>query len=93
LRQAFPVRCLTGQFAAAQTRQRVELRAPPDLAGVPFRRYPALLLQLVERWIARSIANLQNIGGDLFEPLADGESVERLQSQDLKKEGFQGTLN
>src|SRR3979411_2796859 len=57
---------------SAKARQRIKLRPPVVLAGIPFRGDPALLLQFVQRRIQRSIADLENVSGNLFQSLADG---------------------
>src|SRR5262245_50824223 len=74
------------EMPAARTRERVDLRTPVVAAPRPLGGDPSLLLQLVERGVERAVADLQHIARDLAETLADRESVERLERQDLQNQ-------
>src|ERR1022692_1716309 len=83
--QTVPVGRLLRELFAAQPRQGIKLRATSQLAGLPFRRDPAFLLQLMKRRIKGAVADAENVGGTLFQALADRPAVERLKCQNLQK--------
>src|SRR5262245_15088062 len=72
--------------------QRVELGPASEFARFPFRRDPALLLQLVQGRIKRSIANLEHSARDLLQTLAHSPAVKRPQSQNLEYQQVQSAL-
>src|SRR5262245_14802324 len=92
-RETLPVRALAIELLPTGPGQLVELCPPPQVAGFPLRRDPALLLELVQRRIERSIADLQRVAGDLAEPLADRPAVHRSQCEDLEDQQVKRALN
>jgi hypothetical protein len=84
-REAVPMGGLLPKAFATESRQRVELRAAVVLGLFPFRGYPTLLLEFVKCRIQRAIADLKNVARNLFESLADGPAVERLQGEDFEE--------
>ncbi len=82
-REPGPIGRLFFELLAAGPRQAVELGAAVILAWLPFGGDPALLLQLVEGRIERSVADLEDVAGNLLEALADRPAVQRLQCEDL----------
>jgi hypothetical protein len=80
------------ELFAAETRECVELGAAIVFAGLPFRRDPALLLEFVKSGIERAVADLENVSGDLGEALADGPTVEGLESEDFEDEKIECAL-
>ena len=77
----------------AEARERIEFRATIVLRCFPLGGNPALLLQLVQSGIERAIADLQHISGDLFEALADGKTVERLERENFQQQHVQRALD
>jgi hypothetical protein len=63
------------------------------LFSPPFRGDPSFLLELVQRRIKRAITHLKDVAGDLFQPLADGPSVEGFEGQDFQDEQVEGALH
>jgi hypothetical protein len=47
----------------------------------------------VQGGLERSITDLQNVAGNLFQALADGPAIHRLQCQDLQDKQVQGSLD
>ena len=47
---------------------------------------PTFLFELVEGGIKRAVTDLEDVGLDLAEALADGPSVEGLEGEDLEKQ-------
>src|SRR6266536_5677894 len=58
--EPFPLRGLVRERTASLAGERVVLRAAAVLAFAPFGRDPALMFELVQRWIQRSLADLQD---------------------------------
>src|SRR5262245_44625373 len=92
-RETPPVRALAIELLPTGPGQLVELCPPPQVAGFPLRRDPALLLELVQRRIERSVADLQRVAGDLAEPLADRPAMHRPEREDLQDQKVQRALN
>src|SRR5690606_31860740 len=93
LRQPIPVRTLAGEPLSASARQRVELGPPVVLRGAPFGRNPAVVLELVQRGIERSVAYLQHLVGDLPQALANCPAMERFEGEDLQQQQVEGALD
>src|SRR5580658_2631959 len=92
-REPTPILRFRLKVSSAEARERIEFRATIVRRRLPLGGDPALLLQLVQGGIKRAVADLQNIAGNLLEPKADSEAVERLQREDLQKQQVQGALN
>src|SRR5687768_16967273 len=80
-------------MTAAGTRQRIELRAAVVLRRLPLGCDPAFVLELVQRRVERAIAHLQNVVGNLVEPLADRPAVEGLEREDFQDEQVERALH
>src|SRR5262249_17861520 len=91
--EAIPVGGLFFKLLAAEPRQRIELGSAVILARLPLSLYPPLLLKLLQGWVKRSVADLQQVAGDLFQALPDRPAVERLKRQDLQDQEVQGSLD
>src|SRR5258708_9261610 len=73
--------------------KRIVFRPPAILGRFPFGCNPALLLQLVQSRVERSVAHLQHVAGYLLQPLTDGEAVQRLKGQDFQQQHVQRALH
>ena len=80
------------ELLAARLGQGVEPRPPVVLRRAPFSRDPALMLEAVERGIERALRDLQDIAGDLLNPLRDRPAVHRAGGQRPKNEQVQRAL-
>src|SRR5258708_37620385 len=78
---------------AAEWSKRVEFRATTEVASLPFGCDPAALLQFVQRWVERPVANLQHVTRNLFQPLADGPAMQGLEAQNLQNQKVQRSLD
>src|SRR5262245_11121559 len=92
-REPLPVGAFAFEVLATRAGQVVELRAPPEVARLPLRGDPALLLELVQRGVERSVADLQRVIGDLPEALADRPAVHRLERQNLQDQEVERSLD
>src|SRR5690242_16053160 len=81
------------KVAAPGAGERIELGAAIVLRASPLGRDQAIVLELVERRIQRSVAHLQRVGGDVTEAMADRPSVHRLQREHLEHEHVERALN
>src|SRR6266478_9263988 len=81
------------ETATAGTGQRVEFRAPPELARFPLGRNPASQFQLVERGVKRPVADLELLVRHFLESLADGPSVLRFERDDLQQQQVERSLD
>ena len=75
-----------------QSRERVELGAAIILRRLPLRFDPALLLELVQGRVERTVAHLQDLARDLLEPLADRPAVEVAEERGSSKAISPGCL-
>src|SRR5437867_8399404 len=91
--ETLPGRAIFLQLAPAGPRERVEFRAAVVFARSPFGGDPSFLFQLVQRRIERAIAHLKDVAGYLFEPLADGPSVQRFEGDNFQNQQVQGALH
>src|SRR6185295_7592754 len=73
-------------------RQRVKLRLPPGLRGLPLRLQPLLLLQPVQRGIERTLVHLNHGLRNLLQPLRDAVAVRRFQRENLQDQHVERTL-
>src|SRR5438105_3219151 len=78
---------------AAEARERIKFRAAAEFAGLPFGRDPAFLLELVQRRVERSVADLQHVARDLLQALADGPAVEWLESENFQQQEVESALD
>ncbi len=83
----------TLELASTCPGQRVKFRAAIVLARPPIGFDPTAMLQFVQRWVKRAIADAQHVIGHLIQPAADGPPVHGLVCQDLQKQKVQGALN
>src|SRR6266536_5064771 len=77
----------------AETSERVELRAASEVGFLPFGGDEALLFQLVQGRVEGAVADLQRFGGHLFQALADGPAVHRLEGEHLQQQEVEGALD
>src|ERR1700674_4400481 len=91
--EAIPIVCFTLEVAAPQPRERIKFGAAIVLAGSPLCLNPAFLLELVQGGIERAVADLENVAGDLLEADADGEAVERLESENFEEKKIESALD
>src|SRR5690348_11934851 len=77
--KAAPIGGLLFQLALAEACERIKLGTSIVLRGLPLCGDPALLLELMEGGIERTIADLQNIAGDLLQSKADGVAIHRFE--------------
>src|SRR5215471_20347374 len=92
-REALPIGGFLLQLLPSQARERVELGSPIVFGRLPLGRYPAFLLQFVQRWIERAVADLENVSRNLLQALPDGPAMQRLKLQYLQKQQIQGPLD
>jgi hypothetical protein len=88
-----PIGRLSFQVTPARPREGVDLGTTLVLSDYPFSRDPALLLQLVQRGIQRTIAHLECLVRHLVEALTDGPPIERLKGQDFQDQEVQCPLD
>lgn len=70
----------------------IELGAAIVLGNLPIGFDGAFLFEFVKGRVERTVTDLQNFAGNLTEPLADGETVERFEGKDFEKEEVEGAL-
>src|ERR1700737_774653 len=85
-RQAIPLRGLVPQSLPAVLGESVVLRAAVVFPRCPFGLDPALLLQLVERGIERTLADAQLVVRHLANTLGNGPAVYRLPGRQPPKQ-------
>jgi hypothetical protein len=90
--EAVPVGGFVIELLTAETSEGVELGATIVFAGLPFGRDPAFLLEFVKSGIERTVADLEDVAGDLREALADGPAVERFEGEDFEDEEVESAL-
>ena len=71
----------------------IELGTPVILALFPFCANPALLLELVQGRVERSVANLQYIARNLCQAQADRPAVQRLERQNFQDQEIESPLD
>ena len=64
--------------------QAVILRPPIVLRHLPFRSYPSLVLKAIERWIKRTLPDLQNVFRQLLDTLRHPPPMHWLKRERLK---------
>src|SRR5271165_1241833 len=82
--QTFPLRGFQLQNLSSGRCQLIVFGPPIVLAVSPFRANPAILFELVQSWIQRALAYLENVAGHLPDALRNRPSVHR-----LKRDCFQ----
>src|SRR5580765_8274110 len=92
-RETVPVSGFDLELLAAGARERIELRAAIVLARPPLGAHPAFLLELVQRRVEGSVADLEDVGGQLLESLPDRPPVHRLEREHLEDEEVQRALH
>ena len=78
-------RLLFHRFASSSG-ERVIFRAAIVLTNRPFGADPAVLFELVESRIERSLADLENLGGHLMNALCNCPTVHRFQRKCLQNQ-------
>src|SRR5690349_6001782 len=78
-REAGPRRFFLGEPFLAGLRQPIESRATVVLRGAPIGGDPALFLQTLQRRIERALLHLEDVIGELADPLRDRPAVHRLE--------------
>src|SRR6202162_3048328 len=92
LREPLPAFLLLGELLSAAAGQLVEAGAPVVLRGAPLRADPPLRFQAVERRVQRPLVDLEDILGELLDPLGDPPSVHRRCPQRLQDENVESPL-
>ena len=83
-RKPVPIAGLPFELPSPQPRQRIELGAAVVRAGLPLGGNPAFLLELVQSGIEGTVADLENVCGNLLQALADGKAIERLERENFQ---------
>src|SRR6185437_13129068 len=91
--ETIPIACFDLELLAAGASERIELGAAIVLARPPLRGDPPLLLELVQRGIERAVADLEDVGRQLFELLPDRPAIHRLEGEHLEQKEVQGALD
>src|SRR3954468_3330281 len=91
--QAIPAGGLVLELPASSAGERIELGAPVVLGRLPLVLDRALVLQLVQRGIERSIGDLKTVARGLPQPQPDGPAVQRLERQNLEQQQVQRALD
>src|SRR6185503_14960913 len=92
-RQPLPALEFLGEVFLSGTRQRVVLRAPVGLGGVPLGLDVALCLELVQGRIERALLDEQHVAGKLTDALGDRPAVLRLEGDDLEDQQIERALD
>src|SRR5262245_63982515 len=87
-----PLFGLLFELPTARSGERIKLGAATEFARLPLGPDPALLLELVQRRVQRSIAHPQLVAGDLAQSLTDRPAVERFERQNLEEQQVEGAL-
>src|SRR5437762_5630012 len=92
-RKSAPVICFLFELSPPQSCQRIIFRPPSILRRFTLGCDPALLLQLVQSRVQRSVAHLQHVAGYLFQTLTDSEAIHRLKSENFQQQHVQRALH
>ena len=84
---------LAAELRASGSCQRVVFRPAIVLADCPFRADPAILFELVKRWIKRALAHLKNFAGHLPDALRNRPTVHRLKRDYFQNQQIERTLH
>ena len=84
-----PIRALVVQLSPAQSGQRIEPRITPRVGRRPFGAQPIPFLETVQRRIEGALLHLQDVLGDLLDPLRDGVAVDRAERNDLEDQDIE----
>src|SRR5690606_41731269 len=93
LRQPVPVLGFLAESFPAEPRERVEFGSAIVLGLAPLRADPAPLLELVQRRIQRSVADLKHVARKHLEPPTDRPAVHRLESEHLQNQQIERSLD
>jgi len=92
LRQPPPVGAFGAKLPASGLGQLVKLGLAPRFARLPFRLEPAAGFEAMERRVELTLLALQQILGDLLQPLRNGIPVQRTWSRDLQDQHVERAL-
>src|SRR5213079_2969488 len=92
-RKPAPVVCFFFELLTPEPCERIIFRPPAILGCFPLGCNPALLLQLVQSRVQRSVAHLQHIARHLLQSLAYREAVHRFNRQNFQKQHVQRPLH
>jgi pimeloyl-ACP methyl ester carboxylesterase len=84
---------LAGLAARADSGPTLRLIRVPTLVLRGDEDDPPRHLELVQRGVQRTVADLQDLAGDLLQALADGPAVERLEGENLQDQEVEGALH
>ncbi len=87
-----PARGLLFHEGAALLRQPVELRLPAGVGNLPFGRQQLPVLEPVQRRIERALLDLDDLAGDLLQPLRDCVTVQRPERHDFENQQIERAL-
>src|SRR2546425_8737213 len=90
---ATPVGRLSFELLLPQRGQGIELGSTVVFTRLPLGSNPPAIFQFVQRRIERAVADAQHIAGNLFQTLADGPSIQRLQGQYFENQHVQSPLD
>src|SRR5260370_22436457 len=90
--QANPVLSFIHKLPVAEFGKRVILGLAVILRGLPGSRDPALIFQPVQRWVKRSLIDLEHVFGNLLDALRDAPAMHRLQFQRLEDQQIERAL-
>src|SRR3954465_13508359 len=93
VRQTFPAFELARELFAAGRGERVELRVAPGPGDASPGLQPSLLLQAMQRWIQRTLSDLQSVFAHLLDTFRDGPSVLRFEGHGLENQQIQRSLD
>ena len=91
--ETLPIARLDLELFAAGPRKRVKLCPAVVLTRAPLGCDPRLLLELVQGGIEGSVADLEDVGGQLLQPQADGPAIHRLEYEHLENQKVQRSLH
>ena len=92
IRQPLPVRSFAFQLLAARARELVELCLSTGVGAAPLSLQPAAFFEPVQRWIERSLLNVQRVARHLFQPLRNRVAVQWAEGDDLEDEEVERAL-
>src|SRR5690242_13050747 len=91
--KAVPIGGLLFQLALAEACKRIKLGTAIVFRGLPLCGDPTLLLELVKGGIERTIADLQNVAGDLLQSKADGVAIHWFEREDFEEKQIESALD
>src|SRR5579864_1201257 len=90
---AVPVGGLFFKVLPPEWREGIKLRATVIFTRLPLRSNPASMFELVQGGIEGTIADAQDVAGNLFQALADRPAVHRPQGEDFQEQHVERPLN